>query len=1191
MTRRQQTGKRRATGDPAKPTKAASRTQHVTAPRLAPGADAVIRLVVGLGASAGGLDAFKSFFASMPPRSGMAFVLVQHLDPHHKSLLVELLAKHTAMPVLQAEDGMAAVADHVFIIPPNAVLTIEDGVLRVATPAPPREHRKPIDMFFLSLAEDQGEKSVCVILSGSGSDGSLGVKAVKEHGGLTLAQAGFDETALLGMPSSAAATGLVDEVLPVEQMPARLLAYQRHLGSVGDRKAPDGTRHDAAEHLTKICALLRARLGHDFSEYKENTLIRRIQRRMQVLQIDSVPDYIDRLRKEPNQLDLLFHDLLIGVTQFFRDPDSFAALENEVMPKLFAGKRSDDQVRIWVPGCATGEEAYSIAILAKEAMIELEVAPRVQIFATDLDEHAVSVARHGRYRKGLSGVSSERLNRWFAEEGDDYCVIKDIREMCVYSTHNLARHPPFSKLDLISCRNLLIYLNIPLQNRLVRTFHYALRSGGYLFLGGSEGVARHGELFTTVDKKHRLYQRRDDVERSFPGGLLGTAPEQPNPAVGQSAWIVGSDVDQRARHVLEKHAPAYVVINRQHEVLRFSGRTGHYIEHSSGAASLSLFAILRKDLLSTVRAAVQEAIATQHPVVREDVVVVFDGGSKIVKLIVEPIAEAAGTELYVVAFQDQGFGSRKKASAGSVETEGARAAAVEKELRATRVQLQSTIDDLETANEELKSANEEYQSVNEEFQSANEELESSKEELQSINEELHTINGELIAKNDALAGANSDIKNLLDSTQIATLFLDQDLRIRNFTPAISEIFHVRAGDRGRPITEIVTHLSYPDLKRDVKKVLRSLSMVEHEVSVAEGGVTFLMRIRPYRTVSDVIAGVVITFVDISERKRHEEERARLAAIVDSSDDAIISSDIDGTILTWNSGARRLFGYTADEILGKRIAALHPPDLPDEASAILARIRRGERIEHYDTVRRRKDGSTVEVSLTVSPVKSVDGTIVGASKIAQDITERRHGDTLRVLMRDELNHRVKNTLATVQSIAAQSFKGVDSQSRETFDARLVALSRTHDMLARENWESASLRDLLLQEIEPYRSDEGGRFVVEGLDFALRPKAALALGLAFHELATNAAKYGALSKPGGRVRVTWDVVSRSEPSALRLKWAETGGPKVRQPERKGFGSILIERGLAHELDGEVRLDFARHGLVCTIEIPLPPARGND
>jgi two-component system CheB/CheR fusion protein len=1273
--------------------------------------DRPIRLVVGIGASAGGLDAFKAFLTHMPRHSGMAFVLVQHLEPHSKSLLAELLSRHTEIPVAQAEDGMAVVADQVFVIPPNAVLTIEGGILRVATPAPPREQRRPIDLFFAALAADQDEKAVAIILSGSGSDGSLGLKAIKEHGGFTLAQAGFDAAALLGMPSSAAATGFVDEVLPVERMPERLLTYGQHLNEVGELKAEDGTRRDAAEHLKRIFTLLRARLGHDFSEYKESTLIRRIQRRMQVLQIDGVPAYIERLRKEPIQLDLLFHDLLIGVTQFFRDPEAFAALESEVIPKLLENKRSDDQVRIWVPGCATGEETYSIAILLKEAMIKREAAPRVQIFASDIDETAVAIARQGRYRKPIAGVSPERLERWFAEEGDDCRVNKDVREMCIYSTHNLIKDPPFAKLDLISCRNLLIYLDAAPQARLVRTFHYALRPSGYLFLGPSEGVARNDRLFAVLDKKHRLFQRRADVRASLPAiGATGGLPGPAHPAAARPARGTGDTIDLHARQALEKFSPAYVVINQQHDVVRFSGRTSHYIEHSPGVATLNLFTILRKDLLSAVRTAVQDAMVAQQPVIREDLVVAVNGHRKVVNLIVEPIAAESDAVLYVVAFQDRGFVDRAGASADAAETADGGAQRLEKELRATQAQLQSAIDDLQMANEELKSSNEEYQSINEEFQSANEELESSKEELQSTNEELHTINGELNAKNQALTEANSDIKNLLDSTEIATVFLDSDLRIKNFTPAISEVFHLRASDRGRPITEIVTRLGYADLKADVTKVLRSLSMVEQEVVVAPDGPTFVMRIRPYRTVSNVIDGVVITFVDITERKRHEEERGRLAAIVDSSQDAIIGHSFDGKITSWNAGAETIFGYTAEQAVGKPLAILlpehqmdevpqimerlacgervehfeisraaksgkridvsmtispvrdgsgamiaastvarditerkrheeeratlaaiiessrdpiisinlegvitswndgaaqlfgyaageavgrpitilYPTDYPDEAADMLRRIAQGESLDRYETVRLRKDGSRVDVSLTMSPVMNSRGNIIGASKIVHDITERKRSDELRILMANELNHRVKNTLAAVQSIAAQSLKGIgEGHVRDTFDARLVALSKTHDLLARDSWEGASLRELLRQELEPYRSDTGMRFAIEGPDLALLPKTAVALGMAFHELAINAVKYGALSKPEGQVRVTWDVQRSPAPSALRLTWAESGGPPVKAAGRKGFGSVLIERSLAFELNATIALDFAPGGLVCTMEIPLEPA----
>ena len=831
-------------------------------------------------------------------------------------------------------------------------------------------------------------------------------------------------------------------------------------------------------------------------------------------------------------------------------------------------------------------------------MIKLEIAPKVQIFATDLDEHAVAVARHGRYRKPLSGISPDRLERWFVKDGDDYCVKKDVREMCVFSVHNVTKDPPFSKLDLLSCRNLMIYLDAPLQNRLMRTFHYALRPSTYLFLGASEGVSRHGGLFNALDKKHRLFQRRDDVAASLPSGAPGTAPAQPQSPVGQPVRRIGDGVDLHARHALEKYSPAYLVINRQHEVLRFSGRTGHYVEHSSGAASFNLFDILRKELLPTVRIAVQRALATRKPVIHEDMVVPVNGHSKIINLIVEPISEEGDGELYVVAFQDRGLVGREGARDKMGKNADARVQALEKELRATRLQLQSTIDDAEAANEELKSSNEEYQSVNEEFQSANEELESSKEELQSINEELHTINAELSRKNEALAEANSDIKNLLDSTQIATLFLDNDLRIKNFTPTMAEIFHVRAGDRGRPITEIVTRLNYAELARDVKKVLRSFSMVEQEVAVGPEGATFVMRIRPYRTVADVIGGVVITFIDISERKRHEEELARFAATVRESEErfrALVKASSYAVYRMspdW-SEMRELQGgdFIIDTEKPSRTwlkEYIHPDDQRQVMAVINEAVRTKSIFESEHRVRR-ADGTLGWTLSRAVPVLDARGEIVEWFGAASDVSERKRGEELRILMVDELNHRVKNTLATVQSIAALSLAGTaDAQSREAFDARLVALSRTHDLLASYSWKGASLRDLLLQELAPYHPKNGARAVVEGPDVGLKPKAALAFGMAFHELATNAAKYGALSNPTGQVRVTWDVESPSE-SVLRLKWAEIGGPPVTKTGRKGFGSKLIERGLSLEVNGTVQLDLDPGGLVCTIEMPLPTENG--
>lgn len=494
-------------------------------------------LIVGIGASAGGLAAFKSFLANTPSDSGMGFVLVQHLDPYHKSLLVELLSANSPMPVVTATDGVAVKENCVYVIPPDATLTIENGALRLATPAPARQHRRPIDSFLVSLAEDQGECAVGIILSGVGSDGSLGIRAIKEHGGLTLAQAEFDSHALPGMPQSAATTGMVDQVMAVEAMPRSLIDYRGHLDTVAERKDGDGTRQDIREHLAEITTLLHAAVKHDFSGYKETTLIRRLQRRMQVLQLDSVSSYVDRLRSEPGETKSLFQEVLIGVTEFFRDPAAFEALNELAIKPMLAAKQPDESVRVWVPGCSTGEEVYSLAILLKETFNELSDAakPDIKIFGTDIDASAVSFARAGRYRNGATGLSPERLDRWFVEENGIICPLPDIREMCVFSAHSLVKDPPFSRLDLISCRNLLIYLDNDLQSRVTRTFHYALNPSGYLFLGTSESIGRHGNSFAVLDKKNRVLQRNDGGKSGLPAfespATLTRPPLQPQDVV------------------------------------------------------------------------------------------------------------------------------------------------------------------------------------------------------------------------------------------------------------------------------------------------------------------------------------------------------------------------------------------------------------------------------------------------------------------------------------------------------------------------------------------------------------------------------------------------------------------------------------------------------------------------------------
>jgi two-component system, chemotaxis family, CheB/CheR fusion protein len=1023
-------------------------------------------LVVGIGASAGGLAAFRSFLDHMPADTGMAFVLVQHLDPAHKSMLVELLRPHSAMPVVEAQDRAALAANHVHVIPPNATLTLEGDVLRVSVPAPTREYRRPIDTFFASLAESQEDCAVGIVLSGVGSDGSLGVKAIKEYGGFTLAQAEFDETAMTGMPRSAAATGLVDHIAPVDKLPAKLLEHQAFLAKVEQQKGADGGREDVRESLATITTLLRKRLKHDFSGYKQNTLIRRIQRRMQVLQVEAVSAYAEHLQREPSEADALFRELLIGVTQFFRDEDAFEALKANFLPSLLAAREADDPIRVWVAGCATGEEVYSVAILLQEVMGAPRAAAAITMFGTDIDPQAIAFARTARFRR-MEGMSPERLERWFAKDGEDYLPIRSIRDMCVFSEHNLVRDPPFSRIDLISCRNVLIYMDNDFQHRVMQTFHYALRPGGCLFIGPSESISRESRLFSAADKKHRILRRRDSVRAALPAFQpnAGGAATVPAPAARTE-----DQIDKSARRVMAKHSPAYFVVDRQHNIVRFSGgETGRYLEPSEGNASLNFFANLAKTLRLQVRRAVEGVFASGLMVEEENLRI--EGGGRFVDLLVEPIAELGKpAEMVVVAFRE---GRRRPEPVHDEEASPAVSRdmeALQQELRALQVRHQATSDELENQIENMKSVTEEYQSVNEELQSSNEELETAKEEMQSVNEELQTINGELHGKNDLLMQANNDLQNLLDSTQIATVFLDDDLRIRNFTPAAMEVFSLRDSDRGRPITDIVSLLSYDKLREDVRNVQRTLSIVEHQVDLKDESAAYVLRVRPYRTVANVISGVVITFNNITEQKLQQ-------------------------------------------------------------------------------------------------------------------------DHLQILMR-ELQHRTNNLFTVIQAMARQTARNSTTfaEFEAQFGARIQGLAHSNTLLIQEDWKGVSLDKLIEIQLAPFVGTDTMRIEAVGPQVTLAASAVQTLGLALHELATNASKYGSLSAPGGRVVLSWSFDDENgAPESFRMEWREQGGPAVKPSKRKGFGRFVTDQMVTRALNATVTTDLASGGLRWTLQMPAIEARG--
>ena len=1148
-------------------------------------------LIVGIGASAGGLEAFRSFFESTDPKSGMAYILVQHLSPDYKSMLAELLGKSTTMPVIEAVDGVQVKANSVYVIPPDATMTISDGHLKVIRPAPPRQTRRPIDTFMQSLALDQGGNAICIILSGTGSDGTLGSAAIRENGGFTLAQAEYDSHALPGMPQSAAASGQVNEVLAVEAMPTRLKAYKKHLTSILGRRDDTGPSTDAGEHLGTIFRALRAKTGHDFLHYKEKTLSRRLQRRMQFLQIGTTEAYIERIKDQPEELDLLFRELLIGVTNFFRDPPAFGALTETVLNGLVDDKGADDAVRVWVPGCATGQEAYTIAILLREAIGSKRPKPKVQIFGTDIDDRAIAAARLGRYQIPVAGMSPERMDRWFKLQGNDAIVVPEIREMCVFSTHSILKDPPFSKLDLISCRNLLIYIDPMMQDRVMHSFHYALKPGGRLFLGSSESVTRTAKLFGATDKKHRIFIRRDTDGTVLPDLLMRTKAGDTKPLIAAPSFNLSDRIDKNARRVMEKYYPPHLVIDRNLQIVSFSGgEIGPFLEPAAGTPSFALYDILRKPLRAAVRSILQEVAATNTAVQRSDIPLRLAGLPHMIKLIAEPIGDTA--DYIVLAFQDGGKGASAESKAQ--KTKGAKDSmqALEQELHTTRAQLMSTIDELEVTNEEMKSSNEEYQSVNEELQSSNEELETSKEEMQAINEELQTVNVEMISKNETLTRLNSDIKNLLESTDIATLFLDEHLRIKNFTRGIADIFSVRDTDIGRPITEIVSLLDYSALAIDVKSVLRTLEPTQRPVTLKDATMSFEMRIRPYRTVENVITGVVCTFVDVTLRDKIEAEvrksEKQFHAMAESIPQLAWIMDAKGDIFWFN---QRWFDYTntsPESMAGQGWRSVHDPaELDRVVRHLMQCVRTGEVWEDTFPLRG-ADGSYRWFLSRAQPIRDESGKILRWFGTNTDIEDQRRSEEMRDLLLRELDHRVKNLFSIVGGMVSLSARSaVTAQDfAETIRGRISALARAHALIrvrksgagvVREN----TLEDLVRAIMEPYSDPalpaHSKRVLIAGPQVPLGTESITAMALVLHELATNAAKYGAFSTASGRVMVSWTI----ESAKLVFKWQERDGPAVSGPPAKeGFGSRLARHSIEGQLHGDLVFFWEAEGLTANL-----------
>ncbi len=957
--------------------------------------------IVGIGASAGGLEALELFFKGVPPASGLAYVVVQHLDPNHKDIMVELLQRGTAMPVLQVTDRLRVQRDHVYVIPPNCDLSILHGVLHLLEPAAPRGLRLPIDFFLRSLAADQQANSIGVILSGMGSDGTLGLRAIKEMAGAVFVQepatAKFD-----AMPRSAIVAGLADVVAPAQELAARIVAYLRHVPLLA--VPPELTVTDTDQSaLDKVVLILRAQSGHDFSLYKKSTIYRRIERRMGLHQLARIADYVRYLRDNPQEAQLLFKELLIGVTSFFRDPAVWSQIESEVIPALLAIHPNGGTLRAWTAACSTGEEAYSLAIAFREALERIKPSAHfaLQIFATDLDSDAIDKARAGVYPANIAAdVPEARLRRYFVQTDGGYRVCKEIREMVIFAPQNLVMDPPFTKLDLLTCRNLLIYLEADLQKKLLPLFHYSLKPGGILVLGSAETVGAATDLFSSWPGKTRIYQRKETASRAeaiiFPasGALRTRVGGYDTPLALAPLQLGGPNLQVLTDTLLlQRFAPAAVLTTDKGDIVYISGKTGKYLEPAAGKANMNIFAMAREGLAGALNEVFARVVREGGSHTLRELKVGGNGSDTLVNVELQSLQEPAqlsGMVLIVFTALPPAATvkpARKGAVAGA-QTERVNALALE--VQQSREELQSAREEMQTSQEELKSTNEELQSTNEELQSTNEELTTSKEEMQSMNEELQTVNHELSAKVDELSQASDDMKNLLNSTDIATLFLDEQMRIRRFTTRVTGIIKLIPGDAGRPITDLVSTLDYPALADDAYEVLRSLVFREVQVGARDGR-WFTVRIMPYRTQDNRIDGVVITFVDISAAKtleralRLSDERFRIA--FEHAPISVFSQDRE-LRYTWIHSAHPQL--VQGDVIGKTDADLLPADDAARLTALKRQaLEQGARV--HTEFSAQQQGATHYYDIVAEPSRDGDGNIVGVSGVTWEITQQKKSD--------------------------------------------------------------------------------------------------------------------------------------------------------------------------------------------------------
>ena len=1131
-------------------------------------------IIVGIGASAGGLEALQQFVRTLPQTHQFAIVIVQHLDPDHESLMQELLRKQTATPVVVARDGMAVEPGHIYLIAPGESLTIAGNTLHTTNYVQPRGVRKPIDTFFASLADEAEANAVAIIMSGTGTDGSSGARAVKSAGGLVIAQ-DPEEAKYDGMPRSAIANGCCDVVVPVADMVPVMDEYFQRIGDLA------GVVMSDAEFIKRVIRHVRRRTGHDFSRYKPGTLLRRVALRMSVLGIARSTDYLKLLIDDLQEGQRLFQDMLINVTSFFRDKAVYDELRKTVMPDLIAAASGDGDLRIWVPGCSTGQEVYSIAMVAAEAAERANIFPNIAVFGSDIDDAALQVARRGQYDSDIKeAVPADLLSKYFRPNSDGYVVSDALRRMVRFSHHSLVKDPPFSQLNMVSCRNVLIYFDKSLQDSALRVFHYALKDKGILLLGTSETPVSLPTLFEDVSRPAHVYRRLPGPPARL--DFLGTQDtEGIDPDVQRGTQSLPRGASQPfATEVTAHFLPPYMAVNARGELLYASDSATRFLRMQAGRPQLNILSLIRPELEPTVRSLLHRdlsAAMTQSSSYYGQL------DSEQIRLRVSCRATAEGHRLLVFEIwtRTDDLSAQTARVATDDEATDPDIRDLQRELEHARRQLSMMVEELETSNDELQNANEEMMSLN--------------EELQSANEELTTTNDELNSKIAEMRTANADMTHFIRSTKISTVFLDADLRLRRFTPEARTLFRFVDDDIGRPLDDIGSDLDLQAVIRDCHKVLSDGRMAEADYHARDGR-SYRARLVPFSEPGDDTSGVVMSFFDVSELRRLAQEadtqreiarrhQAEVEDLYDVSPQAMAMLDLDLKYVRANQRMADIFGGDMNDLIGRPLGTISPAlrdRIKDLAQDVITEHRRIENLQLVGSVTQNADEERVWETDWYPVYHS--GEMVGIGLNVRDITDKvRLRFELRRVMQ-ELQHRVKNMLANVLALVSRASRDAtaDKLIFDTLAQRIQALSQTHKLLTQSNWASAQLLDILKPELTAIYGED--RVRLKGPGIAVNARAALSLGMAVHELATNAAKYGAFSVPDGVVDLSWVRQDDGETERYIFSWKETGGPAPAPVDGGGFGSQLIRSTIIGSLDGNVAFQWEPDGLLCVFTVPV-------